>query len=143
MYSALASQATYERMFALALEDLKKGKSVVIDATFSRATRRSQALRIAAGRQAIPVFIECRAGEATLAARLLKRETGPSVSDARLIHLEAFKKRYQPMVRIGNEIHIPEDTENPPAVCLRHIMLTDALFVGCLQGFPRKGGRHV
>ena len=143
MYSALASQATYERMFALALEDLKKGKSVVIDATFSRATRRSQALRIAAGRQAIPVFIECRAGEATLAARLLKRETGPSVSDARLIHLEAFKKRYQPMVRIGNEIHIPVDTENPPAVCLRHIMLTDALFVDCLQGFPRKGGRHV
>ena len=89
------------------------------------------------------MFIECRAGEATLAARLLKRETGPSVSDARLIHLEAFKKRYQPMVRIGNEIHIPVDTENPPAVCLRHIMLTDALFVGCLQGFPRKGGRHV
>ncbi len=131
MYSALASQATYERMFTLAQEDLKKGKSVVIDATFSRATRRSQALRIANDRQAIPVFIECRASEATLAARLLKRETAPSVSDARLIHLEAFIKRYQPMVRMGDEIHIPVDTENPPAVCLRQILLTDALFVGC------------
>ncbi len=131
MYSALASQATYERMFALAQEDLKRGKSVVIDATFSRATRRNQALRIAADRQAIPVFIECRAAEATLAVRLLKRETESSVSDARLIHLAPFKKRYQPMVRIGNEIHIPVDTENPPAVCLRHILLTDALFVGC------------
>ena len=131
MYSALASQVTYERMFALAQEDLKKGKSVVIDATFSRTARRNQALRIAADRQAIPVFIECRAAEATLAVRLLKRETEPSVSDARLIHLAAFKERYQPMVRTGNAIHISVDTENPPAVCLRHILLTDALFVGC------------
>jgi aminoglycoside phosphotransferase family enzyme/predicted kinase len=131
MYSALASQATYERMFALAQEDLKKGKSVVIDATFSRRARRNQALRLAADRQATPVFIECRAAEATLAVRLLKRETEPSVSDARLIHLAAFKKRYQPLVPAGNEMYIPVDTENPPAVCLRHILLTDALFVGC------------
>ena len=131
MYSALASQTTYERMFALAQEDLKKGKNVVIDATFSRATRRTQALRIAADRQAISVFIECRAAEATLAERLLQRETEPSVSDARLIHLEAFKKRYQPMVRMGNEIHILVDTANPPALCLQHILLTEALFVGC------------
>ena len=53
------------------------------------------------------------------------------MSDARLIHLAAFKERYQPMVRTGNAIHISVDTENPPAVCLRHILLTDALFVGC------------
>ncbi|MEE4111891.1 MAG: AAA family ATPase, partial [Desulfobacteraceae bacterium] len=143
MYSALASEATYERMFALAQEDLKKGRSVIIDATFHRASRRTQALRLATSRQATPAFVECRAGEASLAARLLKRETEPSVSDARLIHLEAFKKRYQPMVRMGSEIHIPVDTENPPADCLRHILLTDALFVGCLQGSARKGGTHV
>ena len=139
MYSAVASQATYERMFDLAQEDLKKGKSVVIDATFSRATRRAQALRMAADRQATPVFVECQAVEATLAARLLKRETEPSVSDARLIHLEAFKKRFDPMNRIGNAIHIRVDTENFPADCLRQIFLTDRL----LDGFIGKGGKYV
>ncbi|MCB2145799.1 MAG: AAA family ATPase [Deltaproteobacteria bacterium] len=138
MYSPLASEATYERLFALAQEDLKKGKSVIIDATFSRASRLAQALRLATCRQATPVFVECRATEASLAARLLKRETEPSVSDARLIHLEAFKKRFEPIAPAGNAIHILVDTENPPAVCLRQILLTDGVL-----GFTRIGGNHV
>ncbi|WP_319404519.1 AAA family ATPase [uncultured Desulfosarcina sp.] len=138
MYSALASEATYKRLFVLAQEDLKKGKSVIIDATFSRASRLAQALRLATGRQATPVLVECRAAEATLAARLLKRETEPSVSDARLIHLEAFKKRFETIAPVGNTIHIFVDTENPPAVCLRQILLTDSLL-----GFTRIGGNHV
>lgn len=131
MYSAYASEVTYQRIFALAQEDLKKGKSVVIDATFSRATRRGQALSIAADRQATPVFVECRAAEPILAARLLKRESEPSVSDARLIHLDVFKKRFDPITSTGNEIHILVDTENSPAVCLRQILLADALLAGC------------
>ena len=138
MYSALASEATYERLFALAQEDLKKGKSVIIDATFSRASRLAQALRLATSRQATPVFVECRAAEATLAARLLERETEPSVSDARLIHLEAFKKRFEPIAPAGNAIHILVNTENPPAACLRQILLTDGRL-----GFTRIGGNHV
>ena len=131
LYSAYATEVTYERMFVLAREDLKKGKSVIIDATFSRAFQRAQALRIAVDRQATPVFVACRAAEPILTARLLKRGTEPSVSDARLIHLEAFKKRFEPMARIGNEIHIFVDTEKPPALCLRQILLTDSLLAGC------------
>jgi predicted kinase len=138
MYSALASEATYERLFDLAHEDLKKGKSVIIDATFSRASRLAQALRVATCRQATPVIVECRATEATLAARLLKRETEPSVSDARLIHLEAFKKRFEPIAPVGNAIHMLVDTQNPPAACLRQILLTDRLL-----GLTRIGGTHV
>jgi predicted kinase len=90
-------------------------------------------------RQATTVFVECQAVEATLAARLLKRETEPSVSDARLIHLEAFKKRFDPMNRIGNAIHVRVDTENSPADCLRQIFLTDCL----VDGFIGKGGKYV
>ncbi len=136
IYSAYASEVTYERMLALAQEDLKKGTSAIIDATFSRTSRRIQALRMAENRQARPVFVECRAAEAVLAARLLQRDTEPSVSDARLIHLEAFKKRFTPMARLGNEIHILVDTENPMAVCLRHILLAVALENG---GNPKGG----
>ena len=91
IYSAYASEVTYDRMFTLAQVDLKKGKSVVIDATFSRASQRAQALRIAADRHATPVFVVCKAAEPILAARLLKRESEPSVSDARLVHLKPLK----------------------------------------------------
>ncbi|BBO67401.1 hypothetical protein DSCA_13310 [Desulfosarcina alkanivorans] len=139
MYSAYATGITYERLFALAREDLKKGNSIIIDATFSRASRRTQAVRMAASLEAMPVFVECGAKEPTLAARLLKRETRPSVSDARLIHLEAFKKRFEPLSRIADAIYIPVDTENSPAVCLGHILMTDSL----MDGFTRKGGEHV
>ena len=139
IYTALASEATYNRLLALASEDLKKGRSVIMDATFSRASRLAQALDLATRRQATPVIVECRAAEATLAARLLKRETEPSVSDARLIHLEAFKKRFEPIAPAGNAIHILVDTENPPAVCLRQILLTDCL----MDNFTQKGGTHV
>lgn len=139
LYSAQATEATYERMFDLAGEDLKKGQGVVIDATFSRWPRRAQALRIAVQRNARPVFVECRADEAILAARLQQRETEPSVSDARLIHLKAFIKRYDPMDRIGDEIHIPVDTSDSPADCLRLILLSDSLW----NRLNRKGGKHV
>ncbi|MBC2742220.1 MAG: AAA family ATPase [Desulfosarcina sp.] len=139
LYSAYATEVTYERMFDLAQENLKKGKSVVIDATFSRAARRAEVLRIAKHRQSTPVFVECRAAEPILAARLLKRETEPSVSDARLVHLEDFKNRFEPIARIGNEIHIPVDTGTSPAVCLRQILLSDSLW----DGVTRKGGKDV
>lgn len=131
MYSICATGVTYERMFALADEKLKKGRSVVLDATFSRTFQRDLARRLAARRQAMPVFVMCRAAEPILKTRLARRETEPSVSDARLIHLDAFKNRFAAMDRAGDESHIVVDTANPPAVCLRQIVLSDFLSAGC------------
>jgi uncharacterized protein len=128
LYSAIATDATYAKMFELAEEELKLGDSVVMDATFSRKTRRILALRLAASHTALPVFVECVAAESTLAARLKQRATRPSLSDARLVHLEAFVKRFDPMDPIASEIHLRVDTENPPRVCLRHILLADRLW---------------
>ena len=139
IYSAYATKVTYGHMFAQAREDLKKGESVVIDATFSQAVQRAETMRIAACLEATPVFVECRASDSILAERLLQRENTPSVSDARLVHLPAFKKRFEPLDRMGNEIHIIVDTENPPAVCLQQILLTEALW----NGATPKGGKYV
>jgi aminoglycoside phosphotransferase family enzyme/predicted kinase len=124
IYSAGATEATYNRMLALADETLKKGASVVIDATFSRRMHRVQALRMAERRQVRPIFVECRAAEAVLAARLKHRESRPSVSDARLIHLDAFKNRYEPIAPTGNAVLIGIDTAKPLPVCLRQVLLT-------------------
>ena len=139
IYSTYASEVTYDRMFALAQDDLQKRKSVVIDATFSRTSQRARALRIAEHRQTTPVFVECRAAEPILASRLLKRESEPSVSDARLVHLEAFKQRFEPMAQIANEVHIIVNTENSLAVCLRQILLTGSLW----DDITQNGGKNV
>ena len=45
-------------------------------------------------------------------------ETGNRAIGVRLVHQEAFKKRFEP-IGIDNEIHILVDTENSPAVRLR------------------------
>ena len=139
LYSSHATEVTYNQLFSLAQETLKKGRSVIIDATFSRDIQRRAALRMAVQRQAVPVFVECRAPDALLAQRLRKRETEPSISDARLIHLERFKQQFAPMPRMESAIHLPVDTEQPLADCLRQILLGDALW----NGLPAKGGNDV
>ncbi len=124
IYSPSATETTYERMNRLADEALKTGNSMVVDATFSRMAHRLQILRMAKNRQALPVFVECLADEAILAERLRKRETAPSVSDARLLHLEAFKSRFEPLKAMTGAVHIRIDTADPLPHCLRQILLT-------------------
>ena len=124
IYAPSATETTYERMNRLADEALKTGNSVVVDATFSRRAHRLQALRMAESRQALPVFVECRADETILAERLRKRETAPTVSDARLVHLDAFKTRFEPLEALSGAVHIRVDTADPLPICLRQILLT-------------------
>jgi uncharacterized protein len=130
IYTTGATEATYDRMAAMAAENLKKGCSVILDATFSRQTQRDQALRVARYHQARPIFVECHAEKALLSERLKRRENKPSLSDARLVHLEAFKKRFEPLDTTGGAAHIRIDTARPARECLRHILLSHALPAG-------------
>lgn len=136
IYTAGATEATYARMVAMASENLKKGCSVVVDATFSRHAHRNQTLRMAQYHQAIPIFVECHAAEAILSERLKRRETEPSLSDARLIHLEAFKKRFEPVDMVGEGGHIRIDTARPVRECLQSVLLSDALLAGAGKWKP-------
>ena len=127
-YSAYATEVTYNHLFDLAREMLRTGHGVVIDATFSRDMHRQKILRMAARCQILPVFVECQAADTVLAERLSKRETEPSLSDARLIHLEHFKQRYEPITDVEPAVHIRVDTHASLADCLRQILLNDALW---------------
>jgi hypothetical protein len=77
--------------------------------------------------QARPIFVECHAEKPLLSERLKRRETEPSLSDARLVHLEAFKKRFEPVDMIRGAAYIRVDTAQPVRECLRHILLSDAV----------------
>jgi predicted kinase len=68
--------------------------------------------------------VECKASDSVLAARLRERETQPSISDARLHHLEEFKKKFQPYAPSEGGIHMVADTATPLPVSVQRIMLT-------------------
>lgn len=126
-YSALATETTYRQMLAMADDALKRGKSVVVDATFSRSAWRRQAIRIAEERQAPAIVVECRADDEHLIDRLQQRERQPSLSEARLAHLPAFKTRFEPVTPAEGLFHIIVDTARSPTDCLLDIVLDKRL----------------
>lgn len=111
IYSKEASSLTYGKLLLLAQEEIEKGASVILDATFGNKHQRDEALRLAKDMDANIVFVECCAPVNLYRARLIKRETRPCISDARIRHFERFKKRFEPLNEIPDEMHIRINTE--------------------------------
>ncbi|MFF5764033.1 AAA family ATPase [Streptomyces tanashiensis] len=72
---------TYAALLDRASALLSCGESVVLDATWSNAAQREAALRMAERTSADLVALHCHAPDATAAARLQARTTGPSDAD--------------------------------------------------------------
>ncbi len=81
MYAAEARAAVYRALCAEAERLLREGRGVVADATFIRLADRARLAGVAAACGRRHVFLECRAPEEVVRARLLARRD--SVSDAR------------------------------------------------------------
>jgi aminoglycoside phosphotransferase family enzyme/predicted kinase len=113
MYSSEATSLTYGKLLLQAQEELEKGNSVILDATFSRKHQRREVLRLATDMDANILFVECRCREDVIRRRLKRRDAAHQVSDARLKHLDAFKARYEPLDDIEDETLISVDTEKP------------------------------
>jgi len=125
MYSKSASRLTYGRLLLLAQEEIEKGRSVILDATYSKQYDRIEAMRMAEDSEANIVFVECVLKERVIKERLLKREAGYPVSDARYHHYEDFKKRFEPLNELSDKMHIIVDTEKPLEVCMEQILAKD------------------
>ena len=113
IYSREATSLTYGKLLLYAQEEIEKGNSVILDATFSRKHQRREVLRLAEDMDANIIFVECRCREEVIRHRLEKRGTTAQASDARLKHLEAFRFRYEALDEISNEIFVSIDTERP------------------------------
>ena len=108
LYTAAARAATYETLALEAEAALAAGHGVVADATFMRAADRRR-LGAAAQRERRPyVFVECRAPETIVHARLLRRETERPVSDARWNTYLEQRERWEPFG--ADEPHVVVDT---------------------------------
>lgn len=122
IYSPKATSLTYGRLLLLAQETMEKGESVVLDATFSRAHDRREALRLARDMDVKLVFVECVAPEAVLRKRLIQRETTATVSDARIGHFDYFKARFEPLDEGLDARHIRVNTARPMGECLMQVL---------------------
>ena len=122
IYSKRITALTYGRMMLLAQEEIEKGNSVILDATFSACHFRREAIRLAADKDANIFFIECTAPEALLKKRLSKRNNQTSLSDARLIHFDALRNSFEPLVEIHPDQHIVVDTEMTVDACMSRIL---------------------
>jgi predicted kinase len=103
----------YARLLARAQEKLKKGRSVILDATFSHRKWRADARRLAADLDTNIIFAECVCNSETLRTRLKRRETETGLSDARLQHFPQLLEDFEPIDELNSEIHFTINTEQP------------------------------
>jgi aminoglycoside phosphotransferase family enzyme/predicted kinase len=122
IYSPSATSLTYGRLLLMAQEEIEKGRSVILDATFSKAGHRAEALRLARDKNIPIIFVECVLSDDLLKKRLAAREKTTGVSDARLGHFDYFKNRFEPLTDIPDAVHVRIDTAEPMDECMVRIL---------------------
>jgi aminoglycoside phosphotransferase family enzyme/predicted kinase len=103
----------YTRMLALAQQVLKTGRSVILDATYSRRKWRDGARVLASDLDTNLVFVECLCREETIRSRLIKR-TDSSLSDARLEHFRQMREAFEPATELTEDVHLRILTDKQP-----------------------------
>jgi aminoglycoside phosphotransferase family enzyme/predicted kinase len=95
-YRPVVRGRVYAKLLNLAQEELRKGRSVVLDATFSSAQWRESAMLLAKDQNAGLIFVHSVCSPQTIKARLVNRDASSGESDARLIHFDDIIKNFEP-----------------------------------------------
>ncbi|MFZ7124829.1 MAG: AAA family ATPase [Desulfobacterales bacterium] len=127
IYTAEATRMTYDRLFHLAGQEMERGRSAVMDATFSRREQRRRAAALAQSGGWKVRIVECGAPDELLRRRLRGREHKRSVSDARLKHFEIFKRQFEALDTEERAIGLKVDTSRPLAENVGRVLTWDAL----------------
>jgi aminoglycoside phosphotransferase family enzyme/predicted kinase len=137
IYRQSMTRRTYATLRRRALRWLRRGQSVVIDATFGQVTERAALRRLAARAGARLHVLVCQTDEETICQRLIERETDPlTASDARLDVWPDLRAAYSAPDEIVDAVTL--DTMAPP-----HIVLQQALdsVTGIAEGSQGKTKR--
>lgn len=140
IYTPEAGRLAYGRMMLEAQEFLRKGRSVILDATFADRAHRNHARTLAEDEDANLVFVECRAPRGVLEKRLAAREAEAGVSDARLEHLDAFVERFDSWEPSNRVCRIPVDTSGPVGDALTEVLAEDHALLS--RQVQRRTARH-
>lgn len=111
IYSAGISQKTYEKAMELSAEIIRRGKSVIIDASFSTRAQRALAVSLADRLGVSYYVIECTCPDELVKKRLAIREHDKNnPSDGRWEILVEQKKYYEPVGEIPSGYYFRVDT---------------------------------
>ena len=114
IYSPEFTRRTYDRLLALAEEDLARGRNVILDASYSKKEERDRVRALATRMRAGCRFLLCLCGEEEVARRLVARSLEPgAVSDGRMEIYQAQKKSFEPPDELDSSHLIRFDTEHP------------------------------
>lgn len=144
LYRKEKRRLVYGRLLNQAHEVLKERRSVVLDATFAEKKWRAEAVRLAHDQDASLIIVECRCSRETLQRRLAARaERPPSLSDARLDHLEHFLADFELLDEpFPAASHVVCHTEGDPEdVFLRLLARLYAMQCDQLRQTLRENGR--
>ncbi len=114
LYAPEVTSLVYGKMLTHAHNEVKQGRSVILDATYSRRRFRHDVMQLSENTASPVLFIECTAPPDEIKKRLKKRGNAQEVSDARLKHYEEMKESFQPLSDIPSDRHIVVDTTLPP-----------------------------
>lgn len=94
IYSSEWTRRTYAALLDAARDELARGNSIILDASWSKAAHRNMAANVAAERDALFAIVECTAPDPVLRDRLSK----PSrhVTDGRIELLDDQRAAYEP-----------------------------------------------
>ncbi len=112
IYSPEFTERTYAALMEEGRERLRRGRSVILDASFLRRQHRRAAARLAAEQGAQFACLECRASEGAVRRRLARRlREGGDPSDARWETYAAQKRRFQRPSEVAPERLVVVDSE--------------------------------
>ena len=121
VYSRWMSRRTYAGLRRQARRWLRRGHSVVLDATYGLPAERAAIRQVALRTGARLLFVECSADDDTLRARLASRQNAPDrVSDARLDLWPALRGAFTPPNEVPDALCI--DTTRPLEQALEAIL---------------------
>lgn len=115
IYAEGISEKTYEKALEQAGMNLRKGKAVIIDASFKKRRDREQARAVAGQCLADFFVVECVCPEPVIRKRLEKRLADRSeASDGRWEIFEAQKSDFEKITESEGPSHLIADTSLPP-----------------------------
>jgi aminoglycoside phosphotransferase family enzyme/predicted kinase len=125
VYSKTATALTYGKLLLLAQDEIEKGFSLILDATYGSRRHRAEVLRLARDMDVNVIFVECVCGEALIKERLRARGGAPSTSDARLFHIRKIEAGFDVLDEIPDEMHIIVNTEESLEQNMQQILSQD------------------
>jgi aminoglycoside phosphotransferase family enzyme/predicted kinase len=113
LYRPILRGRVYSHLLSLAQEMLKKGRSVILDATFSQPKWRESVHQLAGDMDTNVIWVECACKTETIVTRLKQRELLPGESDARLSHFKELADHFSPFKTRHPDTHFTIDTDQP------------------------------